>query len=72
MNYPTKCTHALPLLLNLKSYKDAHIYQNDKEMYIDVQSLEESIMISTINFYQKATFKRYQQLIELTENKQPI
>lgn len=69
MNYPTRCTHALPLLLNLKAYKDAHFYQNNKEMYIDVQSLEESIIISEINFSQEHTFKRYQQLIELTENK---
>lgn len=69
MNYPTRCTHALPLLLNLKAYKNAHFYQIDKEMYIDVQSLEESIKISEIDFSQEHTFKRYQELIELTENK---
>lgn len=69
MNYPTRCTHALPLLLNLKAYKNAYFYKNNEETYIDVQSLEESIIISEINFSQEHTFKRYQQLIELTENK---
>ena len=69
MSSPTRCTHALPLLLNLKAYKDALFYQIDKEMYIEVQSPEESIMISEINFSQEHTFKRYQELIELTENK---
>ena len=69
MNYPTRCTYAISLLLNLKAYKDAYIYKIDGETYIDVQSAEESILITEINFMQEQTHKRNQQLINLTENK---
>lgn len=67
MNYPVKCTHCMPLLLNLKKYAFAHYYLNNGQWYIDVQDERERQIINCLEWYQEGTFEKYRDLEYLTE-----
>lgn len=68
MNYPTRCTHCMMLLRNLKKYANAHFYINCEEWYIDVQDEQEQEIIASMEWHQSITLERYRELETLTEN----
>lgn len=64
MNYPTRCTWCASLLKNIGKYKNNHIYNIEKEIFIDVETREESNLITQMNGHQEATFKIYNELLK--------
>lgn len=63
MNYPTRCTSCISLLKNTKRYKNAHYFMNSGEMYINVQTAEESNIIAQLEGYQEGSLRTYQLLL---------
>ena len=68
MNYPTKVTHCMPLLLNLKKYQFGHYYKNCGQWYLDVEDETESRVIASLEWYQEGTLAKYRELEYITEN----
>lgn len=64
MIYRVKCTHCLPLLDNLKKYAYTPFRHDERESYIEVETLKEEGLIRLLEFYQEQTFKYYKELLE--------
>lgn len=65
MKYPVRCTCCISLLKNTRRYKNAYYYMNNGDMYIDVDTIEESYIIAQLNGYQEGTFRTYKQLLNI-------
>ena len=67
MIYPTKCTFCLTQLLNLKKYSNAKFYFKSREIYLDIEDVQEHITIEDLEMYMKAAHNVLQKLTEITE-----
>ena len=72
MKYPVRCTCCISLLKNTKRYKNAYYYMNNGEMYIDVETREESDIIAQLNFYQEGTFRTYKQMLNINNEEDEL
>lgn len=67
MKYKVKITHCAPLISNLKKYEKCELFHDATDTYIEIDNSQELLLIEDIEGYQAATFKKYQQLIAITE-----
>lgn len=65
MKYPVRVSMILPLLQNVRDYECAHVYQVEKDLFIDVNSRKEANLIARLNGLQEESYKVYQELINL-------
>lgn len=66
MKYRATITNIIPLIRNVKKYKNAFLTHDAIDTYMDVDTIEEADLIEDLNYYQLKVFTAYQELIELT------
>lgn len=66
MKYRAKITNIIPQIMNVKKYERAHILQDEKEYYIEVDTEEEAELIEEMNYTYRKVYLIYKELIEIT------
>ena len=67
MKYYARVTAIVPLLKNIKRYKDIMPYKVNDNLYIDVDNWQEANVISAMNNYQEHLKDLYQILLDIEE-----
>ena len=67
MKYQARVTAIVPLLKNIKRYKDIMPYKVNDNLYIDVDKWQEANVISAMNNYQEHIKDLYQILLEIED-----
>lgn len=70
MMYRAKITHCASIIANIYGSSYPYIIKDARDIYIEVRTTQEVILIEDIEMYQRATFERVKNL-ELIAIKEP-
>ncbi len=66
MKYRAKVTHCVSQIRNINKYAAAHILKDAHDLWIDVDTEEESTLIEVFDLYMNLAIKEYKKLVELS------
>ena len=68
MKYRGICTHCVSPIMNIYPKGKYDYYADDKNIYVEVNTIEEAALIEQLNTYQKGSIRVYTELVKLTSN----